>query len=80
MSFTEEDLILYSKAFYSRYRERSLSMAVARTAELASFNDLEGVAVWQRVARQVKDLAAAHGLYLGTAAEAQSPIGRGDTG
>jgi hypothetical protein len=70
MSFSDEDIILYSKAFYGRYRERSLSLAVQRSAELASFDDQEGVVVWQRVAQEVKDLAAADGLYLGTPEEA----------
>lgn len=74
MSFSNEDIILYSKAFYGRYRERSLSLAVQRSAELASFDDLEGVAVWQRVAQEVKDLAVADGLHLGTLEEASAPF------
>jgi hypothetical protein len=66
MPCSDEDISLYSKAFYGRYRERSLSMAARRTAELASSNDVEGVVVWQQVAQKIKDLAAADGLYLGT--------------
>jgi hypothetical protein len=76
MPCSDEDISLYSKAFYGRYRERSLSMAARRTAELASSNDIEGVAVWEQVAQKVKDLAAADGLYLGTA-EGISPEGEG---
>lgn len=80
MTFSDDDITLYSKAFYRRYRERSLSMAVERTAELASSNDLEGVMVWQRVAQQIKDLAAADGLYLGTPDETPIPVAIDETG
>lgn len=78
MTFSDEDIVLYSRAFYGRYRERSLSMAVERTVELASSNDLEGVAVWQQVVQQIKDLAAVDGLYLGTLEATKSPAGIDD--
>lgn len=80
MSFSDNDIILYSKAFYRRYRERSLSMAVERTAELASSNDPEGIWVWQRVAQQIEDMAAADGLHLGTPDETPSPGASDDAG
>jgi len=70
----DEDIILYSKVSYRRYREKSLSMAVERSAELASSNDHEGVAVWHRVAQQIKDLAAADGLYLDTLDGTPMPV------
>ena len=80
MTFSDDDIVLYSKAYYRRYRERSLSMALERTAELATSNDLEGVVVWQQVAQQIKDLAAAEGLYLGTPDEMSAPGARDEAG
>ena len=77
MPCSDEDISLYSKAFYGRYRERSFSMAARRTADLATSNDVEGVAVWEQVAQKIKDLAATDGLYLGMA-EGISPVGESD--
>ena len=59
MSCPDEDLLLLSKAYYERYGEMSCVMALERSADLASCQDYEGVAVWHRVAERIDRLAAA---------------------
>jgi hypothetical protein len=80
VTFSDDDIILYSKAFYRSYRERSLLMAVERTAELVSSDDLDCVVVWRRVVQQIKDMAVADGLYLGTPDETPAPGASDDAG
>ena len=59
MSCPDEDILLFSKAYHERYGHRSYAMALERSAELASCQDYEGVAVWHRVAERIDQLAAA---------------------
>lgn len=55
---------LLKSLFFRRYRDQSLSMAVERSVELTSSDDLEGAAVWRQVAHQIVQLAAAEGHRL----------------
>ena len=64
MTCPEEDILLYARGFYGRYRETAYARAMERSEELGCENDAEGVAVWHRVAAQIKRLAAADGQNL----------------
>jgi len=57
MSCPDEDILLFSSAYYSRYGDEAYAMALGRSAELAACQDYEGVAVWHRVAERLDRLA-----------------------
>ena len=65
MTCPDEDIQLFARGLYVRHRERAHSMAMERAAELGSENDVEGVAVWHRVADQIQRIATDDGLQLG---------------
>jgi len=57
MSCPDEEILLYARGFYGRYRETAYARALQRSEELSCQDDPEGVAVWHRVADEIGRLA-----------------------
>ena len=71
MTCPEEDIELFARGFYGRHRERAHSMAMERAAELGSESDVEGIAVWRRVADQIQRLETNDALQSGNGSAEQ---------
>jgi len=56
----DDDIRLYARGFYARYKEMAYSMSLRRAEELSRCGDEDGRKTWMSVAATVREIEAEH--------------------